>query len=98
MPSTSPIIIILGAGERVGFPVAKAFAAKGYRVALAARKLKESDSKADELHITSDFSYPLSITTAFAKVNAALGVPSVVVYNGGYPCLKPQILETWNTC
>jgi NAD(P)-dependent dehydrogenase (short-subunit alcohol dehydrogenase family) len=79
MPSTSPVVLILGAGPNIGQSVARAFAAKGYRVAVASRK---ATSTPGQLHIPSDFSNPSAVGTAFAKVKEALGIPSVVVYNG----------------
>ena len=82
MPSTSPIVLILGAGPKVGLPAAKAFASKGYKVAVAARSLKEADSTDDQLNIKSDFANPDDVINAFTKVKKELGIPSVVVYNG----------------
>jgi NAD(P)-dependent dehydrogenase (short-subunit alcohol dehydrogenase family) len=82
MPATSPVILILGAGPNVGSHVAKAFASKGYKVALAARKAKEADNTPDQVNIPSDLSDPNSVVNAFSKVKALLGLPSVVVYNG----------------
>jgi NAD(P)-dependent dehydrogenase (short-subunit alcohol dehydrogenase family) len=80
---SSPIVLILGAGSNVGQHVARAFAAKGYKVALAARSVKESDNTSEQVNVPSDFTDPESIVSAFAKVRASLGVPSVVVYNAG---------------
>jgi NAD(P)-dependent dehydrogenase (short-subunit alcohol dehydrogenase family) len=90
MPNTSPVILILGAGSNIGHHVARAFAAKGYKVALAARRLKEADNNADQINIPSDLSDPSSVVNAFSKVNSLLGVPSVVIYNGEdcYPELR----------
>jgi NAD(P)-dependent dehydrogenase (short-subunit alcohol dehydrogenase family) len=85
MVNTSPVILILGSGPNIGKHVARAFAAKGYKVALASRSLKEADSTADQLNIPSDFTDPESITKAFSKVKSLLGAPSVVVYNGKTP-------------
>lgn len=84
MATSSPILLILGAGANVGQTVAKSFAAKGYKVALAARKLNEADSTQDTVNIQGDFSDPNSVAKVFEKVKAALGVPSVVVYNGKF--------------
>ncbi|KFX86929.1 hypothetical protein V490_08715 [Pseudogymnoascus sp. VKM F-3557] len=81
MVNTSPVILILGSGPNIGKHVARAFAAKGYKVALASRSLKEADSTADQLNISSDFTDPESISKAFSKVKSLLGPPSVVVYN-----------------
>ena len=86
---TSPVALILGAGANVGQNVGRAFAAKGYKVALAARGLKAEDSTQDQLHIQADFSDPSSISTIFEKVKSQFGLPHVVVYNG---------IESLQTC
>lgn len=95
MAGTSPVILILGSGPNIGHHVARAFAAKGYKVALASRSLKEEDSNADQVHISADLSDPHSVKGIFSKLKASLGLPSVVVYNGkrvscGGPLLKPR--------
>lgn len=82
MPSKSPVALILGAGANIGQNVGRAFAANGYRVALASRTLKEEDSSPSQLHIRGDFTDPASIPEIFAKVKTRLEPPSVVVYNG----------------
>ena len=87
MSTTSPIILILGAGPRIGTSVAKAFAAKGYKVALASRKASETNNTADEIHIQSDLADPGTVADVFSQVKTSLGIPSVVVYNGVY--LRP---------
>lgn len=81
MPSTSPIVLILGAGPNIGQAVARKFASKGYKVALAARSLKEADATPGQLNIPSDFSNTDDVVNAFQKVNKEFGIPSVVVYN-----------------
>ncbi|PMD23843.1 putative short-chain dehydrogenase [Hyaloscypha hepaticicola] len=83
MSSTSPVLLILGSGPRIGSHVARAFAAKGYKVALASRKVKEADNTADQINIPSDLSDPNSVVNAFSKVKELIGTPSVVVYNAG---------------
>ena len=82
MSKTSPIVLILGAGPNIGNAVAQAFASKGYRVALAARKATEANNTADKIHIQSDFTDSSSVVNTFSKVKSLLGIPSVVVYNG----------------
>jgi NAD(P)-dependent dehydrogenase (short-subunit alcohol dehydrogenase family) len=84
MASTSPVILILGAGPHVGFDVARTFASNGYKVAVAARSLKEEDSSAEQLNIKSDFAKPEDIASVFTKTKEVLGIPSVVFYNGTY--------------
>lgn len=82
MSNPSPVLLILGAGSNVGQHVSRAFRAKGYKVALTSRSLKEEESTADQIHISSDLSDPNSVSKVFDKVKASLGPPSVVVYNG----------------
>lgn len=82
MSARAPVALILGAGSNVGDHVGRAFAAKGYKIALAARSVKEQDSTPDKLLIRGDFADPESITSIFTKVKSQLGVPHVVVYNG----------------
>lgn len=88
MTSASPIALILGAGANVGQNVGRALAAKGYRIALASRSLKEGDSSPSKVHIQGDFTDPASVAEIFAKVKSQLGTPSVVVYNGMLPSLR----------
>ena len=82
MSNATPVILILGSGANVGHHVAQAFAAKGYKVALASRSIKEEDSTADQVNISVDLSDPNAIAGVFSKVKASLGIPSVVVHNG----------------
>ena len=82
MPGTSPVILIFGAGPNIGEAVAQTFASKGYKIALAARSLREADSTDNQLNITSDFANPDDVVNAFTRVKKVLGIPSVVVYNG----------------
>ena len=88
MSTTSPIILILGAGPRIGANVGKAFASKGYKVALTSRKVSETSNTANEIHIQSDFANPDTVVDTFSQVKASLGIPSVVVYNG--VCHRPN--------
>ena len=91
MAAKSPVILILGAGRKVGFPVARKFASNGYKVAVAARSLKEADSTENELHIPSDFSKTDDVVKAFAQVKKVFGIPSVVLYNGMPSPLAAQL-------
>lgn len=93
MSSMCPVLLILGAGSNVGASVAKAFAAKGYKVALASRKDNEEDSSLQHFHISCDLSDPASVPEVFAKVKETLGMPSVVVYNG---TKSPPVLDEPN--
>ncbi|KAF2718889.1 putative short-chain dehydrogenase [Polychaeton citri CBS 116435] len=80
MAATSQVILIFGSGPNVGQHVARAFAAKGYKIALVSRNPKEQDS-ANQVNIASDLSDPDAVIDAFTKVKSLLGLPSVVVYN-----------------
>lgn len=82
MAAVSPVVLILGAGSNVGQAVAKAFSAKGYKVALVARKVNEADSTDKTAYIRADFSDPGSVAGVFSKTKSLLGIPSVVIYNG----------------
>lgn len=82
MAAKSPVALILGAGPNIGQSAVRKFASKGYKVALASRSLKESNSTDDQLHIPSDFTKPDDVISAFNKVKEVFGIPSVVVYNG----------------
>ena len=82
MASVAPVILILGYGPNIGRSVAQAFAAKGYKVALTSRKPEKDEATKDQLNVQADLSDPESVVSVFAKVKAALGSPSVVVYNG----------------
>ncbi|KAJ5915137.1 hypothetical protein N7454_011249 [Penicillium verhagenii] len=81
MAAKAPIILIFGAGPNIGQSVARKFASEGYKVALAARSLKEGNSTEKQLIIPSDVSKTEDIINAFAKVKEVFGIPSVVVYN-----------------
>ena len=79
----APILLILGAGPNIGKHVAQAFAAKGYKIALASRSSKISTDDVDHIHIPVDLSQPESVAGVFDVVREKLGdAPGVVVYNG----------------
>jgi NAD(P)-dependent dehydrogenase (short-subunit alcohol dehydrogenase family) len=79
---SKPIAFIIGAGKRIGASTAEVLQSKGYRVALAARSLKQEDSTDDELHLSVDLSNPDSIAPAFTSLRKQWGEPSVIFYNG----------------
>ena len=82
MATHAPVLLILGSGANIGSGVARAFAAKGYKVASTSRKPQEHSTDEDILHIQSDLADPDSLSGVFQRVVKALGPPSVVVYNG----------------
>ncbi|KAL1593714.1 hypothetical protein SLS60_010446 [Paraconiothyrium brasiliense] len=81
MATTSKVVLILGAGSRVGEHVARTFASQGYKVASTSRSAKETDDTSEAIHIAADLSDPQAVAGVFFKVKNSLGVPSVVVYN-----------------
>jgi len=82
-----PILLILGAGGNVGARVAQQFFKNGFKVALASRTLKTpADETKDFLQIRADFSDPSTVASIFDEVEAKVGVPNVVVYNGTCSC------------
>lgn len=80
--SSSPVILILGSGPRVGAATAERFAAAGYSVAVASRSASGGQTAEGYLSVKTDLSKPSSITAVFGAVKAEFGSPpSVVVYN-----------------
>ena len=84
MASSSQVLLILGAGGRVGTSVARLFASKGYKVAVSSRTDKSIsyEGSGKPLFVAADLSDPSSVPRVFEKVKKELGTPSVVVYNG----------------
>ncbi|KAI8630252.1 NAD(P)-binding protein [Xylariaceae sp. FL1651] len=79
---TASVVLILGAGPRIGASVADKFASDGYRVAVASRKGTGGKNEKGFLSLKADFNNPESIPALFDAVKAEFGTaPSVVVYN-----------------
>jgi NAD(P)-dependent dehydrogenase (short-subunit alcohol dehydrogenase family) len=82
MTTYTPIILILGAGPRIGTSVATKFVNSGYKVAVVSRKGTTTVQGA--LALTADFAKPDSIPALFEAVKAEYkAAPSVVIYNAG---------------
>lgn len=78
----SNVVLILGAGPRVGASVAEKFASLGYKVAVASRKGTGVKTDKGYLSLKADFTKPDSIPALFAAVKAEFQIaPNVVVYN-----------------
>jgi NAD(P)-dependent dehydrogenase (short-subunit alcohol dehydrogenase family) len=74
------VVLILGAGPRVGASVASKFSSNGYKVAVASRKAVKGAE--GYLALQADFTKPESIPALFDAVKAEFNtVPSVVIYN-----------------
>ncbi|KAK9350194.1 hypothetical protein V1523DRAFT_458353 [Lipomyces doorenjongii] len=73
----APVILILGAGPRVG-------ASQGYKIAVASRSGTGTKTAKGFLSLKADFTKPDSIPALFDAVKAEFhAAPSVVVYNVG---------------
>lgn len=84
----TPVVLILGAGPRIGASVAEKFASKGYKVAVASRKGTDSTTPEGFYSIKADFADPESIAGLFKAVKSQFNAaPSVVIYNA--PSLTP---------
>ncbi|KAL3463444.1 hypothetical protein BJX64DRAFT_121005 [Aspergillus heterothallicus] len=86
-----PVVLILGAGPRVGAAVAAAFKSKGYSVAIASRSGTGAKTSEGYLSLAADFANPSSIPPLFDSVKETFGAaPSVVVYNAASLTLPPD--------
>jgi hypothetical protein len=77
-----PVVLILGAGPRVGAAVAKKFASIGYKVAIASRTGSGTKNDSGFLSLQADFSKPETVPPLFEAIKTEFNAaPSVVVYN-----------------
>lgn len=79
--ATPKIVLIFGMGARVGIEIARAFAAKGYKVAGVSRSARLEGAAHEYELVSADLSKPGSVEQAFVQVKERLGLPSVVIYN-----------------
>ena len=93
---SNPVVFILGAGPNVGTSIASKFAAEGWKVAAASRSPKDEIKKIAHHVIAADFSNSEEIGGLFAEVEAKLGTPSVVIYNGECPESSSVVLICWD--
>ncbi len=76
--------LIVGAGSGISASLARALAAQGMKVALAARdtgKLADLTAETGAVAFAADAADPAAVTRLFAQVDAAIGEPDLVVYN-----------------
>ncbi len=76
--------LIVGAGPGISASIARLFSRQGMKVGLIARNVKKLDELASEtgaLLFSADATNPNDIADAFDTVDAALGIPDVVIYN-----------------
>ena len=80
--AANPVVLILGAGPRIGASVADKFASNGYQVAVASRSGSGTKTAKGYLSLKADFAKPDSIPVLFDAVKTEFHtVPTVVVYN-----------------
>ena len=87
-----------GGGTGIGLAVARAFAAHGAHVVLAARQLDRLEAAAAELRkggaralaVACDISEPESVAALFEKVDAELGCVDVLVNNAAANFIRPS--------
>jgi NAD(P)-dependent dehydrogenase (short-subunit alcohol dehydrogenase family) len=80
--AANPVILILGAGPRIGASVAEKFSSTGYQVAIASRSGTGAKAANGFLSLKADFTNPDSIPALFDTVKTEFHTaPSVVVYN-----------------
>lgn len=81
--AASPVVLILGAGPRIGASVAQKFASIGYKVATVSRKGNDTTNITEgTLSLKADFSKPDSIPALFEAVKTKFHAPpSIVIYN-----------------
>jgi NAD(P)-dependent dehydrogenase (short-subunit alcohol dehydrogenase family) len=88
--TTSPrfnTALIVGAGSGLSAALARALAAEGIKVALAARSTEDLEPLAKEIGartFTCDASVRADVDKLFASLDAANGVPEVAIYNASY--------------
>jgi len=80
--AANSVVLILGAGPRIGASVAETFASNGYKVALASRSGSGNITANGFLSLKADFTKPSSIPALFDAVKTEFHAsPSVVIYN-----------------
>ena len=89
-PLPTSVVVVVGVGEGLGVALARRFA-DGYAVALVARTADVTRAVAEQIRsaggvalpIQSDATRPEQVIAAYEQICGALGVPEVLIYNGG---------------
>jgi NADP-dependent 3-hydroxy acid dehydrogenase YdfG len=89
-PTKNGVAVVVGVGAGLGAAVARRFA-QGYRVALVARSAPIIEELAAEIRgaggtalpVQSDATLEPSVAATYERICKDLGVPAVLVYNGG---------------
>ncbi|HEX5997864.1 MAG TPA: SDR family NAD(P)-dependent oxidoreductase [Hyphomicrobiaceae bacterium] len=88
--------LIVGAGSGVSAAFARALAADGYRVALAARNVDKLAGLAGgigALTIAADATEPDSVAQLFAEADTSLGRLDLVLYNASYRPTRAPLVD-----
>jgi NAD(P)-dependent dehydrogenase (short-subunit alcohol dehydrogenase family) len=86
--------LIVGAGSGLSASLARALAAEGIKVALAARTPDDLGALAQETGaktIACDASKPAEVDRLFADLDSSFGAPEIVIYNASYRTRGPLI-------
>jgi NAD(P)-dependent dehydrogenase (short-subunit alcohol dehydrogenase family) len=98
--ATNPVVLILGAGPRIGASVTEKFARDGYKVAIVSRNGSGTKTAEGVLSLKADFTKPDTIPALFDAVKAEFhSFPSVVIYNAGAltsPPAKDSMFSTFS--
>lgn len=89
--ASRPIALIIGAGPNVGLSCARAFSASGYQVLVSSRSASKDGELQNYPHFATDLTRPASVIDLFNEVRKTSGVPSVVIYNGTFTNVLPEI-------
>lgn len=91
------ILLVLGAGGRIGAALASTFTAKGYKVALASRSTTTGLDDNGIFKVQADLANPAGVEATFQTVAKQFGAwPSVVVYNGKCHCHTRRTIWCFN--
>ncbi len=99
-----PVVLVTGASKGIGLGIARVFAAKGYRVAIAARHLEQAQAAAaslgeGHLGLEADVTRRSSLDQAVATVTEAFGQLDVLCANAGiFPSASLETMpeEDWD--
>jgi NAD(P)-dependent dehydrogenase (short-subunit alcohol dehydrogenase family) len=100
---TDKVCVIAGVGPGTGTALSRRFAAGGYRVVMLARDAERLAALEREIDGSRSYAVDVTdatqVTEAFARIQAELGSPSVLVHNavsghfGEFLDVKPEVLE-----
>lgn len=95
--TTARVALVTGASRGIGEAIARALAADGHRVALAARTAADLDRIAREINglaVPMDVADAASVEAGVARVREALGPVDILVANAGIAVSAPLVSTT----